>query len=325
MLSAIVPDRVCGLGDDRWASVYLYHEPPLYGQAGDRVIATVAMPVAEYCRTRGWTDSSFFVRYGVDGPHLRLRLRLRPGIDEVNLREAVGAFVTRHVAPGDATAGETYTPAVERLRWVAYEPEIDRYGGADALTISEDIFAMSSTLASELLAFDGSAIPRTSRVGRALAAGVATIRVFAGSTPAARRFACEHARQCVEALCRPVGVAVAQEQLEQLFTSQSTASRGLVREIIVRLDAGETTIPALDTYIDELDEAVRRLQLLQRARRLRVRDSVSDTWAQAVRHLLPSHLHMLNNRFGIAVSEEPLVAYFAARCFDDWSTSVAHG
>ncbi len=98
----------------------------------DRVLADGIPQVL----ARGLHERWFFLRYadGV-GPHLRLRLRPRPGrTDELT-------------AALEAMTGEAGAEAV----FDVYVPELDTFGGPTGMAIAEELFELSSEIAIQLV------------------------------------------------------------------------------------------------------------------------------------------------------------------------------
>lgn len=121
---------------------------------------------------RGAVDRFFFIRYYLGGPHLRLRLRARPGREgEVRsaVESAAAELFTRRPS-GRSLPEETIAKANEAilaadpgegdasiypdnsLRVLPYRPEVDRYGGPDLLEYSVSFFTVSSVAAVGYLA-----------------------------------------------------------------------------------------------------------------------------------------------------------------------------
>ncbi|MBR7742528.1 thiopeptide-type bacteriocin biosynthesis protein [Phycicoccus sp. BSK3Z-2] len=150
-----------------WTSRHL-HLATGATSALDRVLAEVAAPAARDTG-RPW----FFVRYWQGGPHLRLRVADLDGPAADRLTARLERLLEPHLAP---RAGE---PPVEEAAYTAeasrhargetgenrtvsalrpagahpatYEPELERYGGADVMAASERLFVRSSELVVDVL------------------------------------------------------------------------------------------------------------------------------------------------------------------------------
>jgi thiopeptide-type bacteriocin biosynthesis protein len=151
-----------------WSSWHL-HLGSRAASLHDRVLTDVAAPAVESVGDRPW----FFIRYWQGGPHLRLRIgdldarsfervewvlrerlsvvgRLAPGEEPVagaDYRREAARHATVE-AGRDRTVEELRAPGVYRS---TYEPEFDRYGGADLMPRTERLFRLSSELVLALI------------------------------------------------------------------------------------------------------------------------------------------------------------------------------
>jgi len=149
-----------------WLSFHLYyHEDP------GRAVGGFVAPVVGTLLRQGWVDRFFFLRYSLGGPHVRLRLRTSPAnqaaVTETTRRSAE-LFLsrlpsTRALAEDyirsqnrsilEADAHETDAAAYPDNTLVPYpfRPEVERYGGADLLAPTLDVFTASSLEALQFL------------------------------------------------------------------------------------------------------------------------------------------------------------------------------
>src|SRR5262245_6381664 len=143
----------------QWISIHVFYA----GNADEMLVECVA-PLVARLRNRGLIQRYFFIRYWLEGPHVRLRLLPSAHGDAGAVRaeasSAVDAFLRRRPAPPRVDDEHTHT-VYKRLylaeygqpRWDAcygpdgsmplrpnnsyhfteYEPEFDRYGGPDGL------------------------------------------------------------------------------------------------------------------------------------------------------------------------------------------------
>ncbi|HEX4961032.1 MAG TPA: lantibiotic dehydratase C-terminal domain-containing protein [Thermoanaerobaculia bacterium] len=157
---------------ERWISCHLYyHEDP------DRVVRGVVHPVVISLVKADQIEAFFFVRYALGGPHVRLRLRARPGFrDHVlaevqrlardffdltpstkSLAEEVIQRSNEYILAGDPHEIDTSIYPDNSLQVVPFRPEVERYGGPGLFRSSLDVFTLSSVAAIELLAKHGDA------------------------------------------------------------------------------------------------------------------------------------------------------------------------
>ncbi|GAA2094592.1 thiopeptide-type bacteriocin biosynthesis protein [Streptomyces albiaxialis] len=160
-----------------WLSAHVYH-------AGNRIPLLVECvdPLFARLRAEGLADGCYFLRHWLEGPHIRLRIRPADGalprvLEEVEA--AVHAFLRRRPSVYDPENDlsdaqyrqrfllefseeqwqERYGPDLVRmprrpnnsLAYVAYEPELERYGGPAGVELAEWQADRSSALVLELL------------------------------------------------------------------------------------------------------------------------------------------------------------------------------
>ncbi len=144
------------LGD--WVSYHIYYHEDL-----DRLVQGLIVPVVYMLIERDAIDRFFFVRYGLGGPHVRLRLRpvkSRATVESL-ARAAIESFL--QACPSCRSINESTLRASaariiaedshEELKAIPgdntylieeFRPEVERYGGLDLLPFSLDLFATSS-------------------------------------------------------------------------------------------------------------------------------------------------------------------------------------
>ncbi len=149
-----------------WISFHLYYHEDL-----NRTVTGFTYPVVLSLLRRSWIDGFFFVRYGLGGPHLRLRLRPLPGkaesvalvvrreaerfiaempstatVDEDSLRRTNAAILA-----GDPHEADDSIYQDNTFLATTFRPETHRYGGSELLPASLNFFTLSSALALEVL------------------------------------------------------------------------------------------------------------------------------------------------------------------------------
>lgn len=178
---------------DDWLSYHLYYHEDL-----SRAVLGFVHPAVSSLLSAGWIDRFFFVRYGLGGPHVRLRLRPLPGhaplIDRA-VRGSAEAFLSRSPSTArlDPEALQRQTQAMlvgdphetdatvypdNTLVAAAFRPEVQRYGGPDLLPVSLDFFTVSSAAAIDFLVRSG-AEPRSRQLILALRLLLAQALCFA--------------------------------------------------------------------------------------------------------------------------------------------------
>ncbi|MDR0344200.1 MAG: thiopeptide-type bacteriocin biosynthesis protein [Nocardiopsaceae bacterium] len=155
----------------QWLAMHIF-----YTSSNNPLLTECVIPLLRDLRQDGLLQRFFFIRYWMEGPHIRLRLRPHRPEDEEEIRrraeEKVAAFLARRPALYEVDP-EVLAPVYKELflaeyseeDWLAkygtngqiplrenntwayidYEPEYDRYGGPDGVRLAEWHFEQSST------------------------------------------------------------------------------------------------------------------------------------------------------------------------------------
>lgn len=325
-----MPEPSAAESDMMWLSAHLFlpslRATAIYDASADCVVNTVIAPLLDAWRSDERACGHFFIRFNELGPHLRLRLRVR-----TVHADAVSSWVAEQVrarAPdADIELWAPSAPAVtplsplasddadgsarllRALRWIAYEPEVERYGGPDAIAIAERVFTASSDLALTLLA-GMEAVPRSARLGRALLAFLAMLRSFDDDRTAAAAAAQRYGAAYLHALDggnASVGPMLARAFAGGFARQNDVLSRH-VEEIWACLHDGETPL-AVDAFVTAIAVEREALATLHANGRVIGRGRPTADWRECVACILPSYLHMANNRLGLTIAEEAYLAH----------------
>ncbi len=272
-----------------WLSAYLYAPAVRRFADLDAVIRVAAGPIIDAAHENRLIERAFFIRYRDPRFHIRLRLRCR-GDQTQRATQLVNDFWS--TARGTCRGHD--------LRWIPYEPETERYGGPGGLAIAEEFFCYSSRLAIALVA-DGANWDDAARFGCATAAAILCVRAFRpdGSGAASPLTTwLPHSRTLMRAIGEGTGV----EQVDDDAGSASTGTSdiaGLVRSVWRSCEMDAALPEPFQTFMNDLTGT--RVQLLNTcsAGRIEVRGAAID-WDNTRSHLLPSYLHMTNNRLGVS-------------------------
>lgn len=142
-----------------WRSCHLY-----YHADRSRLLRDLVLPVVSTLSAREAIDRFFFIRYGLGGPHVRLRMRVHPGRGDEALRILASAAeelfarwpsteplseeeihrTNQALLAGDPQEEEDAVYPDNSLRIFPPYFEVQRYGGPELLEHSLDFFAFSS-------------------------------------------------------------------------------------------------------------------------------------------------------------------------------------
>ncbi|HEY0025898.1 MAG TPA: thiopeptide-type bacteriocin biosynthesis protein [Longimicrobium sp.] len=304
-----------------WLSVYLFINGWIYAAECDQVVTDHVEPFVRRCMAEGWADQHFFIRYSEHGPHVRLRLHGRTGVLEGTAWPALVEHVRAShpsVRVDELPETPSYSraddqpPGVTHLARVAYEPETQRYGGPDALVVAERMFQDSSDTAYALLARMGG--ERSSRLGKGLLCTVMACHVFCETRERATTFAQNYSTSYLRSLAREdEGRETFISAFDRGFEQQAQTLADYVNEVWERMDEGEELSEALDRYGEGLEARRAELRALFDEGRVQVAGQPVGDWQQVVRGIVPSYVHMMNNRLGITIQEESYLGYLVHR------------
>lgn len=107
----------------------------------DAFLLDVCSPLVRQLREAGWVDDWFFIRYADPEPHLRLRFFVAQELHLGSVMGKVAALLEQAQA----------NKRLNHFCFVPYERELARYGGQQLLAFSEQLFAVDSDIALDLL------------------------------------------------------------------------------------------------------------------------------------------------------------------------------
>ncbi|HVQ09149.1 MAG TPA: lantibiotic dehydratase C-terminal domain-containing protein [Allosphingosinicella sp.] len=295
-----------------WRAFHLFyfdeeHADPLIVEA-DRLVRTLAADAGRW----------FFIRYNIGGMHLRFRLRDNPaGFDEVALRLRGEAWTLAEaplahssVPPGGVPDEREHFHYPGSAVEIPYVPETERYGGPDALPENEALFALSTSIAVQVIGATLGDRPKRAKLAIDLMLAAATVAVadearLAGYFEAYSRF---WGRQYFEADEVPEGsratnIEAVEVRLRRLRDfARSDASPGTPSHYWVR---------ALAQARRTFEELAAAGKLAAPADGAIVTDG--EACEAAVSDMLMSQTHMMNNRLGFSPYVEMMWAGALAR------------
>lgn len=301
--------------DPLWTTTCVYAHLTTLGT--DALIRDCVTPLAQDLVSRGDATGWFFLRYWHGGPHVRVRFRDPEPTAVAAFETAVAAWLEEHA--GDRVdldparfharfSQQDPAPWHEHGQIVreAYLPEVDRYGGPEALARCEEFFELSSRIAGAVL--------RTGDRTRIFAVGLDLMTLAMGAASPAALDAARSARRYFaswdfvdEASSDRDGALQQAEGLRRDW-SQVWDKRVAAVTAAVRDSPGSTHglwRRGIEDLLADLDRISGRGGL--------TRPPAAILW---------SLIHMMNNRLGISVHEERVLSWLASAMTLGW-TSVA--
>ncbi len=135
-----------------WVSAHLFYSGNFHPLLKDYL-----RPLIKECLHKEWINRFFFIRYAEHGPHIRLRLQLsteeaRPYVLQL-LTERCEAFFQNY-PPQEShplPLSDTFLYPPNTIQYIAYQPEIERYGNLQTIHLAERQFQASSEAVLHLL------------------------------------------------------------------------------------------------------------------------------------------------------------------------------
>ncbi|WP_124728418.1 thiopeptide-type bacteriocin biosynthesis protein [Staphylospora marina] len=293
-----------------WLALHAFTHDP-FGQ--DSLLLEGILPALRRLERKGAFQKWFFLRYWEGGPHLRVRFfRPEEGV-EASIREAAETFLKSRPPARTLTRdayyanhrfdGEPVDP--DTLPWyehgqvvrLPYFPEIDRYGGPEAMPVSEDLFHASSELAVRVMEASGSL---NDRVARAMDIMVVTALAMEVKPEELETYFDRYARFWERFVDDP---EASEKRIRASFERQKDSLVHRLR-LLIRLVRGEFTYELFANWLNALNRAREAYADIHRNGRLRAPfpgapDDPAQFFRAAVSGIAFSQIHMTNNRLGV--------------------------
>lgn len=331
---------------DDWVALHVF-----YAANANPMLTEAVAPLLADLRAEGQIDRWFFIRYWMEGPHIRLRLLPAAGVDRDALTHRAVArleqFLSRRPALYEedrndsdelyrnmfiaeysaAEWDERYGPdgrmpfrANNSIAEMEYEREYSRYGGPDAIELAEHHFEFSSEEVIRTLATTSVHL-RTILLGQAVQQTLALSFAMLGTADAVRSFLLDYRIMWETSYQEPSEGQ--HEGFDRSFLAMRDRLVGRVEHVrdVVRGEAlAEGSVARWLCHGAELREAVADLH---RANVLRFREGASPDLDASVRVLLSSFVHMSNNRLGASILDEIYISYVLVKAIDDLSATLS--
>jgi len=332
-----------------WLSIHIFY----YGDQNALLLHAIA-PLIEQLREQGLLQRWFFIKYWVEGFHLRVRLLPAPDADPDQVQQRAKAAVARYMQEhpafyhpdeenvaqgkelfvaeyGEATWAEVYGQTGfmplrpnNTFAFLPYEPEYERYGGSEeALELAEWHFEHSSDTVIHLLRE-----ANTNVSSILLGWSVQLMLAYFYALFESDRKVLVTLNLYMTHWKRFHPLASSQEeQFPQRYEQMAPALRqrvGKIRDyMLARTEPASSRLTHLEqTWKDHLVELRQRIADLYQAKKI----TVAPSWPKSgedysldelLLYLQTSYTHMTNNRLGVQIPQEIYVAYLLKRTLED--------
>lgn len=317
-----------------WLAVHVF-----YAANANPVLVRCVRPLVERLRADGLIEKWFFIRYWMEGPHVRLRfLPSRPEHRDrvrAEVEAALGRFLAERPAlyedDRDASAdlyknmflaeygeqewdrrygadGQMPFRDNNSFAWFDYEQELGRYGGPAAMELGESFFEFSSDQVLRTVVGTNVHL-RTILLGQAAQQTITVAYALLQDDEKVARFLHNYRLMWETSYAEP-----SDAQHESFDRSFGLMADGLVARVRHARDAvlapGTTVTTSHEAgWIERSLELRSRLEVLHREGRLDFGARPISSFDDALAVLLSSYVHMSNNRLGVSILDEIYLSY----------------
>lgn len=316
---------------ETWLSAHIY-----YGEPFEELLIKGIKPFVEKLKADDLMNRYFYIRYWEQGPHVRLRIQGNPKvlIEQVKprLQRTFDRYMKDHPSVRQEPVWVNTLPANQQwhpnnsVQFIAYEPEVSRYGGEHVIGLAEEHFQHSSDTVLALIS-SGKKWNYERALGAALqlhlsfthASGLDLSqtqsffsRVYAGWLP--------RVYQIVSVLTKQEEKKIPQEvqaAFEETFERQKASLIPFMRsfwKLLQDVDSFEKTW--LNEWIRKINEMDEKLRIKQENGELdppyRIETEVLNSKDKKILErwsIYDSFIHMTNNRLGILNRDEGYLGY----------------
>ena len=298
-----------------WLSGYVFHKGHLYSYESDRVILEVIEPFVKKCFENEWIKNYFFIRYSVDGAHIRIRFF---GESE-KLQNIVKPEFEQFIKLNFPEDLKVDSPDYSVLKWVEYEPEIERYGGEYAIKIAEECFHYSSDFAIQML-HDVENGNNSQRLGKGLIATNIIIYAFAQNTELGLSLSDSYHNGYLFRIAEQEDVKNnVLEMFNDGFEKQSDTLIEFVNTLWEVLEIESELPESLEEFYNNILQIRKKLTALNEEGKL-IPNKPELTIEQKLLYVVPSYIHMMNNRLGISIPEESYLTFLISKALKSSAT-----
>ncbi|MEU5725453.1 thiopeptide-type bacteriocin biosynthesis protein [Micromonospora sp. NPDC047738] len=322
-----------------WLSVHVF-----YASNANPMLVEGVRPLVDELRAEGLISRYFFIKYWMEGPHVRLRVLPAPGVDPAVVRarvdEAIEAFLRRRPALYEVDSeglGDLYKQMFlaeyGRQRWdeeygpdgvmpmrannsyhhIAYEREYGRYGGPAGIELAEWHFEHSSDVVLDLLATTNVHV-RPVLLGLSAQLSMMMCAVFLADDRRIADFLDEYRRFWEVSYSEPSDEYHA--SFDTSYQRMDVALRGRLAQIRAAARDGADVRPGgvegrWSAHCRQLRDRV--VAAVEQGDLVFQRGGGEPTPVRdldvALPILLSSYLHMTNNRLGVSILDEIYLSY----------------
>jgi thiopeptide-type bacteriocin biosynthesis protein len=297
--------------NDNWLSVYIYFKGDIYDHECDKILIEVLKPFIDKSKKEKLINKYFFIRYSELGNHVRLRFS---GIEKT-LNDTVVPMFENYISEYKdqglfnlPMAQENTDSFNKSILWIPYIPEYERYGGEYAISLAEDFFYCSSIVALNILSQLNN-IDRSNRLAQGLVSILILLFIFIKEKNAALEFIKRYSDNYLSSIAKSEEHLTEWNNLFQNgFEKQADALTNIIDRIWSALENDYELQKPWGLYQRKIIKVKSSLNRLYNNSRITVNPDNLKSISGVYRTILPSYIHMMNNRLGITIIEESYLA-----------------
>jgi len=291
-----------------WLSIHIFFKGNIYSSECDRIILEVINTYVEKYKEKDIFKKFFFIRYSELGTHVRFRLF---GNSDV-LKDRGLITLEKHIEnnfPSSLYIIPNSNETNKNYILQKYLPETDRYGGVHGIKIAEDFFYYSSLCSIELIK-DIKERDQSSRLGKGILTMLILLQTFFERAEDASIFIKNYGINYMKPFTNnEEDLVLLSDIFNDGFNKQSDKLIRHTSAIWEALEERTSINPVLDLYSKNLYLVKNKLYELQINNLLSKNSEAIENWNTALNVIIPSYIHMMNNRLGISIKDESYLAH----------------
>ena len=312
-----------------WIAVHFYHE-----KKTNYLLSKLVNPLLHLINEQKLSEQFFFINYYDEiGTHIRLRLKVPEGSNQQLLISIIEEETERFIK---------IDAALRSYRFMDYDPEVDRYGGAKAIEIAEDHFQDSSKTVLEFTTRSTEWSYEKS-LTNALAMQVAFLHAISFSYEQIEELSSHMINHWISSATNYHKSIIPNEEddnvviknIESAFVSSFSKQKEVITEICASLwdslNSREFEDDAIRQWYGGVEETHSTLSELQKKGGI----FLTEEWGGGEDYselsvIYESYMHMTNNRNGISNMDEAFLGYILTEVLTELQkrglirTSVVH-
>lgn len=300
-----------------WISLYIYYNPPF-----NSLLLNISLLIKKL-KKDGLLEKYFFIRYWENGFHIRLRLLVKPEnrVKSIQIsKKIINNFLKKN--PSEYPSSWKYPEFQNNIKLRKYEPELDRYGGGECIDISESQFHLSSEVVFKILGEYGELSYEHSFYS-ALKYHILLLKIFELSQKDAHVLLNYYTDLWVNSILNKYHGYDSIENIMKKFDALYSTQKSGFDEMIKTIKSEYEEKDKLSEYWNKNINKIYRQ--LKKADELNIDVKyVYDKSASGKHHLynlLPSYIHMMNNRLGIPNHDEAFISYVIKKYINKFYTN----